>query len=347
MKAENEFCVDMRSITSTTTTTTTKYTRIETSRFTCKITDSRGKSIVTKVTSDTNTNDLLKILYTPVEAGRHTIDCAYDNVPLPGGPFVVDVKGGNDVTRVRAYGPGLQGGLPNQPAKFTVETKKAGVGRLSFAIEGPSEAKLSCVDNRDGTCEVSFLPSAPGEYEITVRFDDQEIPGSPFKVSIGGGKNTTAPARSNAPTAIKDVKVFGPGLGDGEVHDGCPTEFYVDCSEAGPGKVGVQLKSSDGSQVLNLKIYDKGHGVYAVSFTAPKQGATLTAHVKYADKEVKGSPFVIKVGAKNDPKAVKVTGDLSKKKVPASLPVKFHVDSNQAGQGDIMVSILVSPKFLW
>lgn len=359
MKAENEFSVDMKSVfsstsTSTSTTTTktsstssTKITRIETSRFTCKITDSRGNTIQSKLSADSD--DLLKIMYTPTEAGKHTIDCAYDNVTLPGAPFVVDVKGGNDVTRVRAYGPGLQGGLPNQPAKFTVETKKAGVGRLSFAIEGPSEAKLSCVDKKDGTCEVSFLPSAPGEYDITVRFDDQEIPGSPFKVNIGGGAKKAGPVSSPAARAHApgDVKVFGPGLGDGEIHDGCPTEFYVDCSEAGPGKIGVQLKSSEGSTVLNLKIYDKGNGVYAVSFTAPKQGATLTAHVKYADKEVKGSPFVMKVTGvgKTDPKAVKVTGDLSKKKVPASLPVKFQVDSKQAGQGDIMVSILVSFPF--
>lgn len=345
MKAENEFCFDMKSITTTTTTTTSsssKMTRIETSRFTCKITDSRGNTVPSKLTTDTN--DLLKIMYTPVEAGRHTIDCAYDNVPLPGAPFVVDVKGGNDHKRVRAYGPGLQGGLPNQPAKFTVETKKAGIGRLSFAIEGPSEAKLSCVDKRDGTCEVSFMPTAPGEYDITVRFDDHDIPGSPFKVNIGGGKKPgpiSPPGRANVHTP-GDVKVFGPGFGNGEVRDGCPTEFYVDCSEAGPGKIGVQLKSSDGSQVLNLKIYDKGNGVYAVSFTAPKQGATLTAHVKYADQEVKGSPFVLKVAAKNDPKAVRVTGDLAKKKVPASSPIKFQVDSNQAGQGDITVSILVS-----
>lgn len=313
-------------------------TRIETSRFSCKITDSRGKTISSKLTTDTN--DLLKIMYTPVEAGKHTIDCAYDDIPLPGAPFVVDVKGGNDVTRVRAYGSGLQGGLPNQPAKFTVETKKAGVGRLSFAIEGPSEAKLSCVDNRDGTCEVSFLPSAPGEYDLTVRFDDQEIPGSPFRVNIGGGKKAVAAPQQSAAHSFGDVKVTG--FANGEVREGCPTEFYVDCSEAGPGKVGVQLKSSDGSQVLNLKIYDKGSGVYAVNFTAPKQGATLTAHIKYADKEVKGSPFVVTVAAKNDPKAVRVTGDLSKKKVTASLPVKFQVDSKQAGPGDIIVSILVS-----
>ncbi|XP_063704506.1 filamin-A-like isoform X2 [Culicoides brevitarsis] len=349
-KAENEFCVDMKSVITTTKTTTTttssKYTRIETSRFTCRITDSRGRVIESKCVTDQN--DLLKILYTPMETGKHTIDCAYDNVPLPGAPFMVDVKGGNDVSRVRAYGPGLQGGVPNQPAKFTVETKKAGVGRLSFAIEGPSEARLSCVDNRDGTCDVSFFPTAAGEYDLTVKFDDKEIPGSPFRVNIGGVPSMKGPVnvpRVPAPGNAKgDVKVFGPGLGNGEIRDGCPTEFYVDCSEAGPGKVGVQLKSSDGSQVLNLKIYDKGNGVYAVSFTAPRQGATLTAHVKYAEKEVKGSPFVMKVGAKNDPRAVRVTGDLAKKKVPASLPVKFQVDSTQAGQGDIVVTILDPEK---
>lgn len=354
MNAQNEFCVDMRSITKTTSTTTktTTMTRIETTRFKCKITDPRGNVLPSKLTTDTS-NDTFRINYTPSQAGPHTIECLYDNVPVPGSPFTVNVKGGNDPTRVRAYGPGLQGGVTNQAAVFTVETKSAGIGRLSFAIEGPSEAKITAVDKRDGTCEVSFMPTTPGDYDVTVRFDDKDIPGSPFKVFIndagatGATKKGKAPAQTRAPapaTVHGDVKVFGPGLGNGEVHEGCPTEFYVDCSEAGPGKVGVQLHSSDGSQVLNLKIYDKGNGVYAVSFVAPKQGATLTANIKYNDKEIKGSPFMIKVGGKNDPKAVKITGDLSKKKVPASLPIKFQVDSKQAGPGDIIVSILDPEK---
>ena len=55
-----------------------------------------------------------------------------------------------------------------------------------MAVEGPSKAEITCVDNKDGTCSVSYLPTAPGEYTITVKFDDENIPGSPFTANISG-----------------------------------------------------------------------------------------------------------------------------------------------------------------
>lgn len=53
-------------------------------------------------------------------------------------------------------------------------------------MEGPSKAEISCKDNKDGTCTVSYLPTAPGDYNIIVKFDDKHIPGSPFTAKITG-----------------------------------------------------------------------------------------------------------------------------------------------------------------
>lgn len=58
----------------------------------------------------------------------------------------------------------------------------AGTGGLGLAIEGPSEAKMTCKDNRDGSCSVEYIPTEPGDYDVSIRFADQHIPGSPFKV---------------------------------------------------------------------------------------------------------------------------------------------------------------------
>lgn len=40
--------------------------------------------------------------------------------------------------------------------------------------------QITCHDNKDGTVSVSYLPTAPGEYKVTVRFGDKHIKGSPF-----------------------------------------------------------------------------------------------------------------------------------------------------------------------
>lgn len=56
-------------------------------------------------------------------AGMHPIEVQYDDAPVPKSPFRVSVVEGCDPTRVRAFGPGLEGGITNKPNCFTVETR--------------------------------------------------------------------------------------------------------------------------------------------------------------------------------------------------------------------------------
>lgn len=72
------------------------------------------------------------------------------------------------------------------PLVWCLLTTSVPPGGLSLAVEGPSKAEITCQDNKDGTCTVSYLPTAPGDYSIIVRFDDKHIPGSPFTAKITG-----------------------------------------------------------------------------------------------------------------------------------------------------------------
>lgn len=53
-------------------------------------------------------------------------------------------------------------------------------------MEGPSKAEITCKDNKDGTCTVSYLPTAPGDYNVIVKFDNKHISGSPFTAKVTG-----------------------------------------------------------------------------------------------------------------------------------------------------------------
>ena len=55
--------------------------------------------------------------------------------------------------------------------------KGAGQGGLALAIDGPDQTQINCKDNRDGTCEVEYTPVKPGDYDVTIKFADQHIPG--------------------------------------------------------------------------------------------------------------------------------------------------------------------------
>lgn len=263
MNAATDFMVDMSKV----------GTDIDHNKLTCSIFDPRGNTIPSKLVPS-NTDEVFRIAYTPFEAGRHTIELLYDNAHVPGSPFVVHVKSGCDPSRCKAYGPGLESGNTGDPCKFIVETRGAGVGGLSLAIEGPSEAKMTCIDNRDGSCDVEYLPTEPGEYDITIRFADKHIPGSPFKVLVNESVDPTK------------VKVFGPGIEFSELHEGVPTYFNVDVGSAGPGLVAVKLNNSEGKPLDSVKLEDIGNGLYAVHFVPPKDGSVLTANVKFSDVEV-------------------------------------------------------------
>ncbi|CAF5025999.1 unnamed protein product, partial [Rotaria sp. Silwood1] len=134
---------------------------------------------------DDNQDGTVSIKYQPSEIGLHELDVFYQGQPIAGSPFkfhVDQVQTGY----VTAYGPGLSHGACNESCSFRIVTKDAGSGGLSVAVEGSSKAEIQCKDNKDGTCDVTYWPTAPGEYTITVKFADKHIVGSPFTAKITG-----------------------------------------------------------------------------------------------------------------------------------------------------------------
>ena len=55
---------------------------------------------------------------------------------------------------------------------------------LGFSIEGPSQAKIDCHDNGDGSANITYFAFAPGEYAVHVLCDDEDIQNSPWMADI-------------------------------------------------------------------------------------------------------------------------------------------------------------------
>lgn len=120
--------------------------------------------------------------YKPENEGRYVVTISFGGQEILRSPFEVHV-GPESNSRVLAYGPGLHGGAVNQAAKFRVDTNGE-TGTLGFTIEGPSEAKIECKDNGDGTADVAYYPTAPGEYAVHVMSNGEDIPKSPYCAQI-------------------------------------------------------------------------------------------------------------------------------------------------------------------
>lgn len=53
-----------------------------------------------------------------------------------------------------------------------------------FSIEGPSQSRIECKDNEDGSAEISYFPLTPGEYAVHILVDNEDINNSPFMAAI-------------------------------------------------------------------------------------------------------------------------------------------------------------------
>ncbi|KAM9443530.1 filamin B a isoform 2-T2 [Clarias gariepinus] len=265
-----------------------------------------------------------KVEYTPFENGVHAVEVLYDETPVPKSPFQVAVIEGCDPTRVVAKGPGLEGALTDKPNKFSIITRGAGIGGLGITVEGPSESKMSCKDNKDGSCDVEYTPYAPGLYDVNITYGGQHILGSPFRVPV---KDVVDSSK---------VKLSGPGMGSG-VRAKIPQTFTVDCSKAGIAPLSVAVTGPKGV-AEPVQVKDNGDGTHTVAYTPSVEGPYSVA-VKYAEEEIPRSPFKLRVLPTHDASKVRASGPGLTTSLPASLPVEFTIDAKDAGEGQLSVEI--------
>lgn len=70
----------------------------------------------------------------------------------------------------------------------------AGYGGLALSVEGPSKVDIQTEDMEDGTCKVTYCPTEPGNYFVSIRFAEEPIPGKCLLLR----NSTHAPATSGS-----------------------------------------------------------------------------------------------------------------------------------------------------
>lgn len=77
-----------------------------------------------------------------------------------------------------------------------------------FSIEGPSQAKIECDDKGDGSCDVHYWPTEPGDYAVHVICDDEDIKDSPFIAHILPAANDTFPEKVRFEYFVRSMTCF-------------------------------------------------------------------------------------------------------------------------------------------
>ena len=273
------------------------------------------------------------VSFMPWEVGPHKIQVAYGGGLLLGSPFPVNIAAIPDPNTCSASGKGLKQAVAGEEAFFLIlspecellgKTNPAG---LEVIIESCTDQPQAYIgDNADGSYSVSYTAHTPGSYNITIKFYEKEIPGSPFKLDVV--------QRGDA----GKCKAYGPVLHPNSTHiAGNPLEINVDATEAGTGELHAMVL---GPEDLKPKVYIVNEsGIYSIKWDVPEPGR-YQIHIWWAEQYIPGSPFKIKVNHGPNAAFVNAYGPgLEPSFEIGSGSSDFTIETKNAGIGTITVRI--------
>ncbi|VDD87374.1 unnamed protein product [Enterobius vermicularis] len=255
-------------------------------------------------------NGVKKVIFTPTCVGDHEIDIKYGGVDVQGSPFTC-----------RSYDPAkiavgeIPNGIVDQTVHFIVDASDAGVGNLEVAInEGhiPSMAQSLGQHRYD----ISFVPREQIDHTISVRFNNEPVPGSPFICHVG------------SPHAIT---VSGPGLE--RVPVGQVSRFYLSVEGQDQTVEPVVLITDvHGEQVPAEIFYSEAEKKYVIEYV-PKN-----IEIEYEGEPVSSSPFTSKAYDANCARLTCV------EKAVVGKPCTFTIDAARAGAGNMEIIVSVENR---
>uniref|UniRef100_A0A0A9Z2Z4 Filamin-A n=3 Tax=Lygus hesperus TaxID=30085 RepID=A0A0A9Z2Z4_LYGHE len=120
--------------------------------------------------------------FTPRSVGPHQISVLYNGQPVQGTPFTAKAY---DASKVYV-GP-LPHGHVGSPLQFTVDASQAGEGNLEITISARGVNIPTQVQPQgNARFMVSFVPLEPTQHIISIHFNQEGVPGSPFTAIVAG-----------------------------------------------------------------------------------------------------------------------------------------------------------------
>lgn len=267
-----------------------------------------------------------QIRFRPEMEGSHAVSVFCKDQHVNGSPFLFTVgpfeEGG--AYKVRAGGLGLLRAETNYKQSFNLYTREAGTGRLTVTIEGPSKAEMEFKEHKDGNCHVDYTVTAPGIYVISIKFNDDHIPDSPFKVfvtpSVGEARRLEL---ASFPDFCMPEKQFD----------------FVVLTHGAPGHLEAKVQTpSNKIETIDVVHVDETDS-YALCFI-PHETGNYYIDILLDGVPMRGSPFRLRVGSReeNDPTAITVSGD-GIRRGKTGRKCEFVVNTCNAGSGLLQVQI--------
>ena len=259
--------------------------------------------------------------YMPTEQGNYTLKVKFAGRNIPSSPFKVPICDPDSIT---LSGTGLKYAIKSEDNIIAVTTTGVGSNEIGCNMRSLEHSAppvdTEVVSLNDSQHEIHFTPQAVGVVEANVTY---------CGFSVHNKKSIPV----CDPSA---VRVEGSGVESGGMV-GQPCRFIVDATEAAPQGSGIphtiEVLDRDGRNV-HLKVVEIEPDVWQAEYM-PERAGSHRVTVKYANRNVCGSPFQVSI---YDPRAVEAYGP-GLERAFAQEKSHFTVDSSGAGDGAINFQI--------
>ncbi|XP_011501590.1 PREDICTED: filamin-A [Ceratosolen solmsi marchali] len=265
-----------------------------------------GQAVPAQVTDNKDTT--CTVSFTPRIVGEHRISVSHRNLPVLGSPFSCKVY---DVAAIKVKD--TKKGVIGLPVTFLVETSQAGPGNLEVTVNG-GRVPTSAQAQGPHTYAISFTPREPIIHTVDLRFNGEDVPGSPFTCQVNDA------AKVLVTETLEKVSVNR------------TASFVIEADSAPMVDVLAPTRES-----LPVQIDQTAPGLYTAGFT-PKDVGDHSVQVKLNGAHVQGSPFLVKAYNANQVKVTDINSGVVGK------PVYFSINASQAGAGNLEIIVAINGK---
>ncbi|XP_046560615.1 filamin-A-like isoform X1 [Haliotis rubra] len=274
-----------------------------------RLTGPDGREVPTRI-RDVKGDQHYRVEWTPTSIGDYKAVIEYADMPIKGSPFTVKAFDAANV-KISKINQGFLG----RPNSFTLDASEAGDGNLEIQVTADGESVPNYVrQESDTNFRVSFTPQRASKHHISVCFNGEPVPGSPFSCGV-----------------VDSDRIHVSGEGIKMVPANVLTTLKVDPKGEGDGDLSVRVFTPSGHEVP-VRVSGNARSAFRADYT-PHEIGLYKVHVEYSGVEIKGSPFTCNV---YDPSLIRVT---SPGRGYLGRPIHFQIDTSAAGTGDLEAEV--------
>ena len=215
----------------------------------------------------------------PKKTGKYELTAKFNGKHILGSPFHVQFTTRSDASKciLEDSPPECQKmSTGTQNVIFCVSNKGAGKGKLTAMVKSIAmneTVPITITRPFKHHYHIEFNPSEGLNYTLTIKYDDINIPGSPFKLALGDASK---------------CRMEGEGIIEAWLHE--ENRFRVDTKEAGVGQLNVLVEGDD--ENVEPDLFMPTEGIVEVAYQ-PTRCGLYSISVRWGKQDIPGSPFEV------------------------------------------------------